>query len=147
MPTPADDEGTPGAGAVHGLSTDDVSLDIREAWWLYLLACRDGRSYAGIARDVETRFARHAAGKGSKFTRANPPLRVLGAQPFATKSQALRAEHALKRLKPTAKRDWAAQWPWRAARCPPDTNEACGGLANGRSTADNPDPEMPGAFA
>src|SRR5512145_644235 len=67
--------------------------DMAEAdkvWWLYLLACADGRTYAGIALDVTARFRLHAAGKASKFTRANRPLRILGAQPFADRSQALR---------------------------------------------------------
>jgi putative endonuclease len=80
-----------------------------ETWWLYLLACKDGRTYAGIAMDVDARFRVHASGKGSKFTRANPPLEVLGARPFATKSEALRAEAALKRLKRPAKLVWARQ--------------------------------------
>lgn len=80
-----------------------------ETWWLYLLACKDGRTYAGIAIDVEARFRVHASGKGSKFTRANPPLEVLGVQSFATKSEALRAEAALKRLKRPAKLAWARQ--------------------------------------
>jgi putative endonuclease len=79
-------------------------------WWLYLLACRDGRTYAGIALDVEARFAAHLAGTASKFTRANPPLKILGAQAFATKSEALRAEHALKQLKPAGKLAWAHRW-------------------------------------
>ena len=60
-----------------------------KVWWLYLLACADGRTYAGIALDVAARFRLHAAGKASKFTRANKPLRVLGAQPFASCSLAL----------------------------------------------------------
>ena len=66
--------------------------------------------YAGIALDVEARFAAHVAGKASKFTRANPPLKILGAQAFATRSEALRAEHALKQLKPAAKLAWAQRW-------------------------------------
>jgi predicted GIY-YIG superfamily endonuclease len=40
-------------------------------WWLYLLECRDGRTYAGIATDVAARFAAHSRGKGAKFTRSN----------------------------------------------------------------------------
>lgn len=92
-----------------------VDDDAAARWWLYLLACRDGRSYVGIARDVEARFAAHARGKGAKFTRGNPPLRVLGARPYATKSQALRAEYALKQLEPDAKRRWAARWRWPGA--------------------------------
>ncbi|MDB6082983.1 MAG: hypothetical protein JWN43_864 [Gammaproteobacteria bacterium] len=76
-------------------------------WWLYLLACRDGRTYAGIATDVASRFAAHSNGKGAKFTRSNPPVRVLGAQAFASKSEALKAEAALKKLDRTEKLAWA----------------------------------------
>jgi putative endonuclease len=76
-------------------------------WWLYLLECRDGRTYAGIATDVAARFAVHSRGKGAKFTRSNPPVRLLGAKAFASKSEALRAEAALKKLDRTAKVAWA----------------------------------------
>ena len=83
-----------------------------QCWWLYLLVCRDGRTYAGIATDVAARFTAHSSGKGAKFTRANPPGRVLGAQSFASKSEALKAEAALKKLDRTEKLVWA----WK---CPP----------------------------
>lgn len=93
---------TPAAKPEHG--------DDPRSWWLYLLACRDGRTYAGIALDVDDRFQLHRSGKGARFTRANPPLAVLGAQSFATKSEALKAEAALKKL-PRAKRlEWARRW-------------------------------------
>ena len=82
-----------------------------KTWWLYLLACADGRTYAGIAVDVVARFRLHTAGKAVKFTRANKPLRVLGAQPFANRSQASKAEYALKQLKKPAKLRWARRWP------------------------------------
>jgi putative endonuclease len=85
-------------------------------WWLYLLACKDGRTYAGIAIDVEARFRVHASGKGSKFTRSNPPLRVLAAQSFDTKSEALQAEAALKKLKREGKLAWARRWAAEQAR-------------------------------
>lgn len=78
-----------------------------QCWWLYLLVCRDGRTYAGIATDVAARFAAHSSGKGAKFTRSNPPVRVLGAQAFASKSEALKAEAALKKLGRTEKLAWA----------------------------------------
>lgn len=78
-------------------------------WWLYLLACEDGRTYAGIATDVEARFAMHSSGKGAKFTRSNRPVRVLGARPFETKSEALKAEAALKRLTREEKLRWAQE--------------------------------------
>jgi len=76
-----------------------------QCWWLYLLVCRDGRTYAGIATDVAARFAAHSS--GAKFTRSNPPVRVLGAQALASKSEALEAEAALKKLDRTEKLAWA----------------------------------------
>jgi putative endonuclease len=85
-----------------------------KVWWLYLLACTDGRTYAGIALDVAARFRLHCAGKASKFTRANRPLRVLGAQPFPSRSQASQAEYVLKQLKKPAKLRWARRWPHAA---------------------------------
>lgn len=67
-------------------------------YWLYLLECEGGVYYAGIALDVEQRFYLHLFGRGAKFTRARRPLRILAARAYATKSEALRAEIALKAL-------------------------------------------------
>lgn len=67
-------------------------------YWLYLLECVGGSFYAGIAIDVWDRFAKHRAGKGARYTRANRPLRVICHKPYATKGEALRAELALKKL-------------------------------------------------
>ena len=47
-------------------------------WYLYLIECRNGRLYAGIATDPQRRLADHAAGRGAMFTRINRPLRLLG---------------------------------------------------------------------
>jgi len=82
-----------------------------QCWWLYLLGCRDGRTYAGIATDVAARFAAHNSGKGAKFTRSNPPVSVLGTQAFASRSEALKAEAALKQLSRLKKLAWARQHP------------------------------------
>jgi putative endonuclease len=72
-------------------------------YWLYLLECEGGRFYSGIAIDVEERFYRHVFGVGAKFTRAFPPRRVVAARKYASKSAALRAEIALKKLPRTQK--------------------------------------------
>ncbi|MBE7940365.1 MULTISPECIES: GIY-YIG nuclease family protein [Ramlibacter] len=67
-------------------------------WWLYLLECEGGAYYAGVALDVEARFYQHLFGRGAKFTRAWPPLRVLAARAYPSKGEALRAELCLKAL-------------------------------------------------
>jgi putative endonuclease len=88
-----------------------MSASDSSAWWLYLLACKDGRTYAGITIDVHARFQAHLSGKAAKFTRANPPLAILGAQMFVNKSAASKAEYALKQLEKHEKLAWARQHP------------------------------------
>lgn len=78
------------------------------SWWLYVLECRGGVLYTGIARDVDTRFAAHLRGEGAMYTRLNRPVRILGRAPLATRGAALRAEHALKQLSREAKLGWCA---------------------------------------
>ena len=69
-----------------------------QPYWLYLLECEGGSYYAGVALDVEERFFLHVFGRGARYTRANPPLRVLAAKRYASKGEALRAEYRLKQL-------------------------------------------------
>lgn len=80
-------------------------------WYVYLLECRDGSVYTGIATDVLRRFAEHAAGKGARYTRANPPLRLLGHFEYPDRAAASRAEYAIKQLAPAAKRALCAADP------------------------------------
>ena len=70
---------------------------------MYLLECVDGRVYTGIARDPEQRYAQHSAGKGARFTRANPPRALLGWVWVDSRRAALKLEIAWKRL-PRAER-------------------------------------------
>lgn len=97
------------------------------SWYLYMLECRDGALYTGISTDVMRRYAAHCAGKGARYTRLNPPQRIVLVHPFADKSQALKAEYAVKRLSAAIKRQLAAQGDlsaWLAARAAqPDTTQ------------------------
>lgn len=79
-------------------------------WYLYLLECQRG-TYVGITNNLAKRYHAHATGKGARYTRANPPLALLGAQPFADRAAASRAEYQLKQQTPDQKRRWAAKWP------------------------------------
>lgn len=77
-----------------------------ETWWLYVLECRGGVLYTGIARDVDARFAAHLAGAGAAFTRLNPPLRILARAALPGRSAALRAEYAFKQVSRADKLRW-----------------------------------------
>ena len=76
------------------------------AWFLYLLECSGGSYYAGITTDVQARFQGHAAGKGARYTRAHPPLRILGFREYADRATASRAEWQLKRQPRGRKLAW-----------------------------------------
>lgn len=79
------------------------------SWFVYILECRDGSLYTGIATDVGKRLAMHASGKGARYTRSHPPLRVLAAFPHPDRSSATRAEMSIKKLSVPAKRALCAQ--------------------------------------
>lgn len=67
-------------------------------WCLYLLECKNGVYYAGITNRLAERFAAHQAGKGARFTRSHPPIRIVGSRAYADRSEASKAEYAIKRL-------------------------------------------------
>lgn len=79
------------------------------SWYLYLIECADGSVYTGIALDPAARFALHAAGKGARYTRSHPPVRLLGTVAFADRSSASKAEYRVKRMAPADKRRFAAR--------------------------------------
>lgn len=66
-------------------------------WYLYLLECKGGSFYAGITNDLEARFQAHQEGRGAKYTRANPPIKILAKKSFANRSEASIAEAQLKK--------------------------------------------------
>ena len=67
--------------------------------YMYVLECRDGSYYTGYTTDVMRRLAVHNSGKGAKYTRARLPVKLIYAQGFASKEEAMSAEALLKRKK------------------------------------------------
>lgn len=66
--------------------------------WVYILECADGSYYTGWTNNVEKRFQAHCAGRGAKYTRAHPPLKIVYVKGFEDKSAAMKHEAAIKRL-------------------------------------------------
>jgi len=77
-------------------------------WHVYLLLCRNGSYYAGITNDLPARYAAHLAGRGARYTRAFPPVELLGSRSFPDRASASRAEWALKQLPRERKLAWLA---------------------------------------
>lgn len=68
------------------------------SYFVYLVECRDGSLYCGIAKDLEKRIERHNSGKGSKYTRARLPVKVVWSTIVNSRTEALVEECRIKRL-------------------------------------------------
>lgn len=73
-------------------------------WFLYLIECADRSIYTGIAVDVAARFAAHRSGKGARYTRSHPPVRLLASIEYPDRAAAARAEYRVKQLSAADKR-------------------------------------------
>ncbi|MGX7073371.1 GIY-YIG nuclease family protein [Falseniella ignava] len=71
--------------------------------FMYVVECRDGSYYTGYTTDVVKRLKVHNSGKGAKYTRARLPVRLIYAEGFASKEEAMSAEALLKRKKRSQK--------------------------------------------
>lgn len=103
-------EARPGKVAPQALRWEDGAMDGGnggKTWWVYMISCRGGKIYTGTAIDPGARYEAHRLGKGGAFTRANPPVALLRSVPFASRSEACRAEAALKKMSRKKKLSWA----------------------------------------
>ena len=65
---------------------------------MYLVRCADSTLYCGWTTDLEKRVRAHNSGKGAKYTRSRRPVKLVYAEEFAEKQEALSREWHLKRL-------------------------------------------------
>jgi predicted GIY-YIG superfamily endonuclease len=66
--------------------------------FIYMLRCRDGSLYTGIAKDLAQRLERHHLGKASKYTRSRRPIVLVWKRRLMTWSRALKEELRIKAL-------------------------------------------------
>lgn len=68
--------------------------------FFYVLLCHDQTFYGGYTIDLTRRLAEHNAGTGAKYTRLEKrrPLQMIYGEKFATRSAAMKAEAAFKKL-------------------------------------------------
>ncbi len=64
--------------------------------------------YAGYTPDITRRIFLHQTGRGAKYTRSHAPVRLVYMETYATKSEAMRREAALKKLTHAQKAQLAA---------------------------------------
>ena len=74
-------------------------MDKLKQWHVYIVKCSDGTLYTGITTDIVQRVAKHNSGAGAKYTRSRRPVQLVYQESVDTKSQALKREAAIKRLR------------------------------------------------
>jgi putative endonuclease len=67
-------------------------------WSVYMLRCRDGSLYTGIAKDVPARIRLHTRGRGAAYTRGRLPVSLVYQETSLTHSEALIREAEIKRM-------------------------------------------------
>lgn len=82
-----------------------VRLKKNEAWSVYMVLCDDDSIYTGIAKSVEKRFQEHCAQnhKTAKYLKGRGPLKLVYKEKIGTRSEALKIEHAVKKLSKSQK--------------------------------------------
>lgn len=72
---------------------------VEMSWCVYLLTCSDGSLYCGMTNDIVARVKKHNEGRGAKYTRGRRPVKLLKVFPVGSKSEALKLEAKIKRMK------------------------------------------------
>jgi putative endonuclease len=73
-------------------------------YFVYLLECSDHTYYCGYTTDLEKRVLAHNTLKsGAEYTKARRPVKLVYSEEFATLSEALIREIAIKKLSRTEK--------------------------------------------
>jgi predicted GIY-YIG superfamily endonuclease/glutathione S-transferase len=84
-------------------SVDGMPPAAQKNWFVYLVRAANGALYCGISDDPVRRFAQHQNGKGARFFFSSPAQALAYVEACSDKGQALRREHAIKRLTKAAK--------------------------------------------
>jgi putative endonuclease len=69
-------------------------------WYVYMVRCRDGSLYTGIAKSPQKRLVEHNSDNqlGAKYTRSRRPVTLVYQESLSTRALAARRESAIKRL-------------------------------------------------
>lgn len=66
--------------------------------YVYVLRCSDNSYYTGWTTDINNRLTMHNTGKASKYTRSRTPVSLVYVEELPDKSEALKREHAIKKM-------------------------------------------------
>ncbi len=68
-----------------------------EEWFVYIIECRTGVLYVGIARDIGKRVEEHNKGRACRYTRFRRPVRLMYTERCGDYASARRRESQVKK--------------------------------------------------
>jgi predicted GIY-YIG superfamily endonuclease len=68
-----------------------------EMHYVYVLRCADGSLYVGETSDLEARERQHNDGRGGSYTAKRRPVRIVFAERYGSKQEAVQRERQIKR--------------------------------------------------
>jgi putative endonuclease len=68
-------------------------------WIVYILKMNDDSLYTGATNNLKQRIEKHMNGNGSKYVRSRLPIKKVYSSSIMTKSEALKLEYKIKKLK------------------------------------------------
>lgn len=67
-------------------------------YYVYIILCKGGSFYTGCTKDLEMRMKLHMNGKGAKYTMMHKPKKIVYAEEFNSRAEAMRREKNIKRF-------------------------------------------------
>ena len=75
-----------------------MHIDVRLAYYVYVILCENGNYYTGYTKNVEMRFRQHKRGVGARYTKMNKPKKVVHVEKYYTRREAVQREREIKSL-------------------------------------------------
>ena len=78
------------------LSKVEGPVSMEQAWYFYIVRCRDKSLYSGITNDLERRLKEHNKGTGAKYTSGRRPVELVYSEKHSNVSIARKREAQVK---------------------------------------------------
>ncbi len=65
-------------------------------YFVYIIECKDGSLYTGIATNVDRRFSEHKNGRGGHYTSSKEVSKIVYTEEHSDRSSALKREAQIK---------------------------------------------------
>jgi len=83
-------------------------------YYVYIVQCDDGTYYTGYSKNLDKRMKLHLKGKGARYLRIHKPKKLVYAEEFKSRAEAMRRELKVKSLTHSQKRKLARAFTGRS---------------------------------